>query len=352
MNRRNDGLVLAAGIGLGIAAFVGLALRQKRKTDFLGKTVLITGGSRGLGLLLARRFAAAGAQVAICARDQDTLDRAKQDLMERGAAPDQVFTYSCDVTDAVQIAPTVRAVEQHFGKSLDILVNNAGTIQVGPMETMTQADYEEAFATHFWAPYHFVEAVLPKMRTQGSGQIVNISSIGGIVSVPHLLPYSASKSALVAYSEGLRAELLKDNIHVTTVCPGLIRTGSPRNAYFKGQNEKEYAWFALSDSLPGSSMSADAAADEILNAVRHGDAFLVTSWSAQAAALLHGIFPGVTADLMGVANQLLPSSDGGIGRARKTGHESETPLTRSPLTALTQKAETDNNQLGGSLSLA
>ncbi|MBC7807036.1 MAG: SDR family NAD(P)-dependent oxidoreductase [Akkermansiaceae bacterium] len=336
---------LAAAIGLGVAALAGMVLRQGRKEDLPGKTVLITGGSRGLGLLLARRFAAEGGRVALCARDRDSLERARQDLIARGAAPDQVFVHSCDVTDPAQIAATVRATEQYFNGPVDILVNNAGTIQVGPAETMTQADYEEAFATHFWAAYHFVEVVLPHMRARRSGRIVNISSIGGIVSVPHLLPYSASKSALVGYSEGLRAELLKDNIYVTTVCPGLIRTGSPRNAFFKGQNEKEYAWFALSDSLPGSSMSADAAADEILNAVRSGDAFLVTSLAAQAAALLHGVFPGMTADLMGAANQLLPGAGGGIGTARRTGAQSETSLTQSVLTGLTQKAAADNNQL-------
>lgn len=337
---------LAAAVGLGLAAVAGIALRQARRVDFHGKIVLVTGGSRGLGLLLARRFVAAGARVAVCARDAETLERAKLDLIERGAAPDQVFAYPCDVTDSARIADTVRATEQYFGGPVDILVNNAGIIQVGPMETMTQADYEEAFATHFWAPYHFAEAVLPGMRARKSGRIVNIASIGGIVSVSHLLPYSASKFALVGYSQGLRAELLKDNIYVTTVCPGLIRTGSPRNAYFKGQHEKEYAWFALSDALPGSSMSADAAADEILTAVRSGDPFLVTSLTAQAAALLHGVFPGVTADLMGLANQLLPEAEGGIGAARRTGRESETPLTESVLTALSQKAASDNNQLG------
>src|SRR5204863_5194639 len=115
-------------------------------------------------------------------------------------------------------------------------------------------------------------SVLPAMRRQGEGRIVNISSIGGKIAVPHLLPYDASKFALTGFSEGLRAELLKDGIYVTTVCPGLMRTGSPRNADFKGQHEAEYAWFSIGDSLPGMSMSAEAAAERIVTAFRQGEA--------------------------------------------------------------------------------
>src|SRR5262249_21748751 len=155
----------------------------------------------------------------------------------------------CDVTDRKQADALVATVLARW-RPIDVLVNNAGTICVGPQETMTEEDYREAMQTNFWGPLHMIEAVLPGMRQRRSGRIVNIASIGGKVSVPHLLPYSASKFALVGLSEGLRAELAKDGILVTTVCPGLMRTGSPRNATFKGQNTAEYAWFSISDSLP------------------------------------------------------------------------------------------------------
>lgn len=339
----SNALCIAAAVGVGALAAVRLFVRQQRRVDFHGKTVLITGGSRGLGLILARLFAREGAKVAICARDEAELSRARIDLLQNGVPEANVFAIQCDVQDTAQIAGTVDAVVRQFGP-IDILVNNAGVIQVGPMETMTRADYEEALRVHFWAPYHFVHAVLPGMRARRAGRIANIASIGGLISPPHLLPYSTSKSALVGFSEGLRAELTKNGILVTTVCPGLMRTGSPTNAYFKGQHDREYTWFALSDSLPGASQSADHAAREIVDAVRHGDPFLVTSMAAKAGAFLHGVFPGLTDDLLALTDLMLPSMPPGGSTERHTGQESETALTRSPLTALTRQAERENNQ--------
>ena len=218
-----------AGASAGVFLAVRAALRWWHEYDLRGKTVLITGGSRGLGLVLAREIAREGAHVAICARDEDELERAYEDLTGRGARA--VLTVACDVTRREQVEDMVRVVRDHFGQ-IDVLVNNAGMIQVGPVEVMTLDDYEESMRTHFWAPLYAMMAVLPDMRQRGDGRIVNISSIGGKVSVPHLVPYCASKFALSGLSEGLRSELAKDNVMVTTVCPGLMRTGSPDNAFF------------------------------------------------------------------------------------------------------------------------
>jgi len=211
------------------------------------------------------------------------------------------------------------------------------------MDTMTEADFEEAMRLHFWAAYHLVQAVLPSMRGRKAGRIALISSIGGKVSVPHLLPYSTSKFALVGYSEGLRAELYREGIYVTTVCPGLIRTGSPRNALFKGQNEKEYTWFAISDSLPGISMSAEDTAAQIIDALVHGDAEVITSLPANGLSWLHGLMPGATADLLGEVNRFLPGP-GGIGTGRRFGRESQTKIAPSILTALTERSAERNNE--------
>src|ERR1041385_172749 len=198
--------------------------------DLNGKTVLITGGSRGLGLVMAREFAREGARVALCARDEAELERAQADLETLTA---EVMTVPCDVTNRQSVALMIDHVDSRF-RGVDVLVNNAGVIQVGPIEVMTPEDFDEAMKVHFWGPLNTVLAVLPAMRARKSGRIVNISSIAGKVSVPHLVPYSASKFALVGLSKGLRTELMKDGIKVTTVCPGLMRTGSPRNADFKG----------------------------------------------------------------------------------------------------------------------
>ena len=339
------GMAVAVGLAAaGAVAVFGAFLRQRRRIELAGKVVLVTGGSRGLGLVLARRLAAEGAYVALCARDAEDLESARSQI--RGETGRDVVSLTADLTDRAQAADVIRQVTEKLGP-VDVLINNAGIIKVGPMETMTEADYEEAMALHFWAPFHTVHAVLPSMRQRGAGRIVNISSIGGKIAVPHLLPYSASKFALTGFSEGLRAELLPQNIFVTTVCPGLMRTGSPRNAEFKGQHEKEYAWFAVSDSLPFLSQSAGSAAERILDALRHGDAEVVTTLPAQVAVVAHGLMPGVVSDALSVAHRLLPEP-GGIGTDSRAGSESETPLTRSPLTALTRKAEQRNNQLDSS----
>jgi NAD(P)-dependent dehydrogenase (short-subunit alcohol dehydrogenase family) len=339
----NEGLkdalkLAAAGAGAYLAARA--VYRRFGGYSFEGKTVLITGGSRGLGLVLARGFAAEGANVAICARDPVELERARADLASRGA---RAIAFPCDVTDRAQVRELVDVVTRHFGR-VDVLVNNAGVIQVGPLEEMTLEDFEQAMAVHFWGPLYATLAVLPQMRGRRAGRIVNVSSIGGRVSVPHLVPYSASKFALAGLSDGLRAELSKEGIVVTSVFPGLMRTGSPRNATFKGQHRAEYAWFAISDSLPVTSIGAERAAAQIIDACRRGRAELVITTQAQLAVKFRTLFPEATADILAVVNRLLPGP-GGIGRARVKGRESESSLAPSVLTTLTESAARRNNEL-------
>jgi NAD(P)-dependent dehydrogenase (short-subunit alcohol dehydrogenase family) len=336
MNNRTA-FLLAAGAGAWLA---WRAYRTYFGYDLRDKVVLITGGSRGLGLVLAREAGRQGAHVAICARDAEELVRARADLRGRGV---HLFAIPCDVTDREQVDETVRAVERHFGR-LDVLINNAGVIEVGPVETMTLADYEEAMNTHFWAPLYATLAALPGMRRRRQGRIVNISSIGGKIALPHLVPYDASKFALVGLSEGLRAELGREGIVVTTVCPGLMRTGSPRNAYFKGQHRAEYVWFSLGDALPIMSTSAESAARQILDACKRGDAEIVLTIPSKVAAAFHGLFPGLTADILGVVNRFLPGP-GGIGTERALGKDSQSALSPSPLTVLNERAAARNNEV-------
>lgn len=340
----NSGLKKAlavAAIGAGAVAAARAFARNRRMIHLCGRVVLITGGSRGLGLVTAREFAAQGARVAICARDADELERARADLASRGA---DVAAFVCDVTDQAQVDRLVADVLARFGR-LDVLVNIAGIIQVGPFEETTLEDYEDAMLTHFWGPYYTTTAALPAMRERGEGRIVNVSSIGGKVPAPHLLPYSASKFALVGFSEGLRAELMKDGIYVTTVAPGLMRTGSPHRAMFKGQNEKEYAWFTIGDSIPGLSVSAEKAARRIVDAARHGDAEAIISLPAEVMARAAGLFPGVFADVMGLLNQFVFPAPGGIGKAKREGRESRSHLTPAWATVLTDQAAARNNEL-------
>ncbi len=295
-------LIFAAGAALGIGT--AAVLLRRSQADLTGSVVLITGGSRGLGLLMAREFALQGCRIAVCARDIKELDRARQDLEAHGA---EVLALSCDVTDREQVDWLIRDTLRHFGR-IDILVNNAGVIQVGPIQNMTHEDFDKAMSVIFWGMLNPTLAVLPGMLERKSGRIVNITSIGGKVSVPHLLPYNCAKFASVGLSEGLRSELRGQGIRVTTVVPGLMRTGSYRNAYFKGRQAREHAWFGLGASLPVISMNAERAARQIVRATRRGEPERVLSWPANVLARFHGLFPGTTADLLGLINRLvLPS---------------------------------------------
>ncbi|HEY9682369.1 MAG TPA: SDR family NAD(P)-dependent oxidoreductase [Oculatellaceae cyanobacterium] len=332
---------IAKMLGLGLAGFAAGAylVRQARKVDLKNSVVLIMGGSRGLALELARCFAAEGAILALAARDSRELAEARKKLDLPEA---RLYTFVCDVTNSSQVNGAIAAVERQVGE-VDVLVNNAGLIEVGPMEVQTIEDYNDSMDTHFWGPLYATEAVVPSMRRRRRGRIVNIASIAGLVSVPHLLPYCASKHALVGFSEGLRTELLKDNIFVTTVCPGLMRTGSPRNANFKGHNRIEFALFSLLDALPFTSISAAKAASQIVRACKHGDANLVISIQAQAAKLVHSLAPEFASDLFGLSNIILPG-EGGIGTASAKGRDSESAISPSILTVLSELAALRNNE--------
>ncbi|MHB8878148.1 MAG: SDR family NAD(P)-dependent oxidoreductase [Myxococcaceae bacterium] len=337
--RKGAGKATLASLGALVAARAGV--RRLGAYDLQHKVVLITGGSRGLGLELAREFGARGARVAICARDEAELERARLDLVGRGV---DVRTYVCDVGDQHAVEDTVGRIAAELAP-VDVLVNNAGVIQVGPLETMTFADFEEAMRVHFWGPLYAISAVLPVMRERRGGRIVNISSIGGKLALPHLLPYSASKFALTGLSEGLRAELAKAGVKVTTVCPGPMRTGSPPQAFFKGQTAAEYSWFALASSLPFSTMGARRAARQVVNACRFGVAEIVLSTQAKVAVWVTGLFAGLVSDVLGLVNALLPSPDGSLGAGRVLGRDSESPMSTSPWTALTRRAAARNNEL-------
>jgi NAD(P)-dependent dehydrogenase (short-subunit alcohol dehydrogenase family) len=328
----------AAGLVLGARA-----LRASRAISFDGRVVVITGGSRGLGLLIARQFAREGARLVVLARDAEELQRAAVDLEEHGSVP---LTIPCDIGDRAQAERAIQQVVERFGR-VEVLVNDAGTIEVGPVEHMTLADFESAMRVHFWGPLYLTMAALPYLRQvrDRSARIVNISSIGGRIAIPHLLPYSASKFALTGLSDGLRAELAKDGIRVTTVLPGLMRTGSPYNAWFKGQHHSEFAWFTVMDSIPGISIDAERAASKVVEACRYGDPELAITPQARLAIIADALVPSVVARAMQLMNRLLPGAGSAIGDQARSGWQSPSRWAPSWLTRLSDRAGARNNEV-------
>lgn len=347
MNERGKALAgpvaaLAAGAAVLAAARV---LRRRPALDFRDRVALITGGSRGLGLLIGRELALQGARLCILARDPDELDFARRELAAVGHH--RVLALPCDVRERDDAEWAVRAAVERFGR-LDILINNAGVVQVGPLEHMGLEDFDDAMNVHFWGPLYLIRAALPHLRERGEGRIVNISSIGGKVSIPHMAPYSASKHALVGLSNALRSELAKDGVWVTTVCPGLMRTGSHVNALFKGRRREEFAWFAVSDALPVTSMGGRRAARRIVEACRYGEAHLILTQQARLAAAAATVAPCLTARALELVNRFLPGpAENGDGDESQPGWRHSSRWAPSLLTRLSDEAAVENNELRG-----
>lgn len=337
--RNGNTTLLALLVATGIIIFK--VTRRKNNYSFNNKVVLITGGSRGLGLVLSRKLASEGANLAICARNMADLEGAKKEL-ERYPVKVEIFT--CDISEKAQVEQMVDFVTKSFG-NIDVLINNAGTIQVGPSQLLTTEDYQDAHKSIFWGTVNTTLAVLPKMRKKGNGRIINISSIGGKLPIPHLLPYSTAKFAVTAFSEGLRSEVKQDGITITTVIPGLMRTGSHRNALVKGQHEKEYSLFTIMNALPFFSVSAESAAGKILYASRNGKALLTFPLYVKLAIRFYNVFPGFVAKMLRISNDLLPTYIG-AGNMVKKGYESQTTVTKSVLAELSNKASLKNNEMG------
>jgi NAD(P)-dependent dehydrogenase (short-subunit alcohol dehydrogenase family) len=221
---------------------------------------------------------------------------------------------------------------------IDALINNAGEIVVGPLDTMDRKDFQDALDIHFWAPFNVMFASLPYLSKSRFARIVNIASFGGRVAVPHLSPYCVSKFALIGLSDALRAELSSKNISVTTVAPGLLRTGSHKNAFFKGQHRKEFAWFSLGASSPLVSMDADRAACQILDAVRNRRPELTITFAARLASIAQALLPNVTANLMKLTTRLLHRTPIQPKTETYTGWESGSTLSPSLLTRIADRA--------------
>jgi len=293
---------------------------------------LVAGASRGLGLLIARGLRDRGYPVVICAREREELDDASQLLDPSG---ERVMTYVCDITQAEAVGEMVRWIEAEVGP-IDVAITVAGVIQVMPLQNTRLEHFEEAVEIMTFGPIHVALAVLPEMRRRERGRIGTITSIGGEVSVPHLLPYSTAKFGAVGFSRGLSAELAGTGITSTTVLPGLMRTGSHLNARFGGDSVAEYAWFAPGASLPLLAMDAERAAERIVTGVLAGRNQVVLTPLAKIGMRVGGIAPSLTTSAMKVMARLLPSpSEGNQDPTTVDGHTARRRLSSPVVEKLT-----------------
>jgi NAD(P)-dependent dehydrogenase (short-subunit alcohol dehydrogenase family) len=319
---------------------VGLALLLWPRGDtYRNQVVVITGGSRGLGFALAEELIAQGARVSLFARDPDELEEACRKL-----GTENVFTVACDVTQERSFDNALAETRAKFGR-IDTVIHNAGSIAVAPFETLNDEDFRREMEIHLNASIYAVRLSRPYFHQNGGGRLVFVSSIGGKVGVPHMSSYSASKFALSGFADAVRAELAGENISVTAAYPGLMRTGSPKRAHLKGDQEKEFLWFAASDNIPVVSIPASSAARTILNAAADRQAEVLVGSTAKAAAFLRQFAPEVTALALNVMAALLPHGD---SRTLKTGSEARglfdsLPFLK-PLRMLEKKAQGELNQ--------
>jgi NAD(P)-dependent dehydrogenase (short-subunit alcohol dehydrogenase family) len=302
---------------------------------------LVVGGSRGLGLLLAKELVGRGRRVVVTARDTDELDVAVDKLGGEMHVEKRV----CDVRDREAVHQLVEDVERSVGP-IETVITVAGIIQAGPVESMTYEHFQDAINTMTWGPIHVALSVLPHMRKRRRGHIGTVTSIGGMVSPPHLLPYATAKFGAVGFSDGLAAELQGTGVTATTIVPGLMRTGSHERAYFTGNAQHEYAWFAPAATLPGVSMDAERAARRIVDAVLAGRPMIMLTPLAWVGARVRGLMPATTTRAMGLFNRALPKApaDGGeTVEGREADRRLDSKVVRA-LTTLGRKAAERNNE--------
>jgi NAD(P)-dependent dehydrogenase (short-subunit alcohol dehydrogenase family) len=344
-SRRASGIsrkALPSGRALATAALaagaIGLALaaRYRARYDFANKVVVITGGSRGLGLVLARELALRGASLGLMARDAIELARARTSI----DSDSLVQLLPADVTAPAQVEQAFSTMIRRFGR-IDVVINNAGQILSAPFDDTTPEDFKAMLDVHFWGTLNVSRAALPHLARHGEGRIINICSIGGRVPIPHLSAYCASKYAQAGLSAVMAEELRAKGIRVTTVLPGLMRTGSHVQAWFKGERPAEFALFSLVGGAPGTSMSAERAARLILSAAARGQADAVIPFTYRQLSKITTMLPNATVTSLAAVNALLP---GGRTRFAAQGKHLSLPKLVKGVAALNEEAADRNNQ--------
>lgn len=248
--------------------------------------MVVTGASMGIGEAIVKVFAEQGASVVMLSRDTARAEAART----RVGLPDRTVAFSCDVRNSEEIDRVLALTLHHF-KRIDVWINNAGHGLFDSVAQMEMSACHEMFETNFFGAVSAMQAVIPVMRQQGAGTIINISSVAGHIPLPFHGAYSATKFALNAIGKAADIELKRDGIHVLTVCPGYVRTDFGANAV-KGKD--------LKTVRPGSirGITAERVARATLQGYLKQKREVIVPWTMHVPVKLYQLFPGLVARTM------------------------------------------------------
>ena len=249
--------------------------------ELAGKIAVVTGASMGIGEAIAAILADHGANVVLLSRDASRVEAAKS----RIGHPDRTLAMACDVRHREDIDRAIGLTLHHF-KRIDVWVNNAGHGLLDSVAQMEMSAFREMFETNFFGAVAAMQAVIPVMRQQGGGTIINISSVAGHIPLPFHAGYSATKFALNAMGKAAGVELKKDGIHVLTVCPGYVRTAFSKNVVLGNEQKK-----VRPDSVRG--ITADRVARATLQGYLKKKREVIVPWYMYFPQKIYQLFPGL-----------------------------------------------------------
>jgi short-subunit dehydrogenase len=250
-----------------------------------GKVVVVTGASMGIGEAIAKVFVDAGARVVLLSRDAGRAEAARQ----RVGHAERTLALACDVCKRDEIDRALALTVQNFHR-VDVWVNNAGVGIRDSVAEMETSALRELFETNFFGTIACMQAVVPVMRKNGGGSIINISSVAGHIPVPYMAIYSASKFAMNAIGKGARMELKRDNINVLTVCPGYINTD------FTAHLVADRKGAVRAPAARG--ITAERVARATYRGYRANRREVVVPWTMIPAIKLYQLFPGLVEQVL------------------------------------------------------
>src|SRR5271165_2763791 len=255
--------------------------------ELAGQVVIVTGASMGIGEAITLAFAREGASVVMLSRDAARAESARA----RVGLLDRTIALSCDVRNSEEIDRVLALTLHHF-KRVDVWINNAGHGLLDSVAEMDMAACHEMFETNFFGAVAAMQAVIPVMRQQGGGTIINISSVAGHIPVPFHAAYSATKFALNAMGKAAGVELKKDGIHVLTVCPGYVRTAFGKNVVLGNEQKK-----VRPDSVKG--ISVERVAQATLRGYLKQKREVIVPWTMYVPQKIYQMLPGLVDWAMG-----------------------------------------------------